>query len=161
MGLKVEETMSRVTQREQYKRHMFLRTVWIDPGYQACLAVLSANEQWKLHAFYRPSEELTLMQFRDHLRAIRQDQPQLSHVGGKLYRQVEIAFVQQTRRINTQQHKQPAPSKSARSKVPAWRQGGRVTVHGVVRPKPDLSKLLKAMIQMAREDQAKDDKSKT
>jgi hypothetical protein len=153
--------MPRVTKREQYKRHLFLRTVWIGPVHQACLAVLSANEQWKLHAFYRPDEDLTVKQFRDHLCAMRQDRPELFHVSGKLYRHIEVAFVQQTRRTNTQQHKQSASPKSARSKVPAWRQGGQVTIHGVLRPKPDLNKLLKAMIQMPREDQAKDNKSKT
>lgn len=152
--------MPRVTQREQYKRHLFLRTIWINPSRQACLTALSANEQWKLHAFYLPSEELTFKQFRDHLQAMRQDQPQLCHVSGKLYRHVEVAFVEQTRRTNTQQHKQSAPPKSARSKAPTWRQGGQVAVHGVVRPRPDLNKLLKAMIQMNRDESAKNDKSK-
>lgn len=155
--------MPRITQRDQYKRHLFLRTLWIHPGRQACLTALSANEQWKLHTFYQPDEDLTLKQFGDHLQMMRHNRPQLRHITGKLYRQVEAAFVQQTRQMNTQQQVQRVSGtpKRARAKVPARRRGDRVVIYGIVRPKPDLNKLLKAMIQMAREDQAKDDDSKT
>jgi hypothetical protein len=153
--------MPRVTNDEQYKRHLFLRTIWIDPISQPCWSVLSATEQWKLHTFYQAAEDLTVELFRVHLRTMRQDQPGNFQVCGKLYRQVEVAFVQQTRRTNTQQREQPESSTSTRSKAPAWRQGGQVTVHGVVSPKPDLNKLLKAMIQMARDEQDKDDQSKS
>ena len=147
-----QESMPRVTQCEQYKRHLFLRTVWSDPSKQAYLAVLSTKEQWKLHAFYQPSEELTLKQFRDHLRTIQQGHSQLRHITGKLYRRVERAVAHHGQR--------PARQKrQARNRVSA-RRSGTIVAYGVVRPKPDLNKLLKALIQMAREKQDEDEKPK-
>lgn len=147
--------MPRIRQLEQYKRHLFLRTVWIDPNKQAYLAALSAAEQWKLHAFYRPSEELTFAQFRDHLQVIQRDHPQLRHVSGKLYRRVELAYTPHPRQLQAEQKKQDRAR--TRNKVPA-RRGGRIVVYGIVRPKPDLNKLLKAMIEMARDERDKDDR---
>lgn len=148
--------MPRVTQREQYKRHLLLQTIWSDPSKQACLTTLSGNEQRKLHTFYQPSEELTPKQFRNHLHAIQRDHPQLRHVSGKLYRRVELAFAQHARQLQAGQ-KEQARGRTG-NKVPV-RRGGRVVVYGVVRPKPDLNKLLKAMIEMTREEQDKGDKS--
>lgn len=145
--------MPRVTQREQYKRHLFLLSVWSDPSKQACLAVLSTKEQWKLHSFYQPSEDLTLRQFSDHLHAIQQDHPQLRHVSGKLYRRVELA-------LTWHEQRQAESAKSQTHHKASVRRGGQVVVYGVVRPKPDLNKLLKALIQMAREEQNKDEKPK-
>ncbi|WP_182263996.1 hypothetical protein [Paenarthrobacter ureafaciens] len=121
------------------------------------MAVLSATEQWKIHTFYRPSEELTLKQFRNHLHIIQRDHPQLRHVSGKLYRRIEHAVAQHTQR----QTKQQASAEGRKqNKVPA-RRGGPVVVYGVVRPKPDLNKLLKALVEMAREEQDEDNKSRS
>ena len=147
-----QESMPRVTQREQYKRHLFLRTIWTDPNQQACLTVLSPKEQRTLHAFYRPSETLTPRLFRDHLRAVQQGHSHLRHITGKLYRRVERAVAHHRQR--------PARQKrQARNRVSA-RRSGMIVAYGVVRPKPDLNKLLKALIQMAREKQDEDEKPK-
>lgn len=148
--------MPRVTQREQYKRHLFLRTIWTDFGKHAYLTVLSPKEQRTLHAFYRPSEELTLKQFRDHLQVIHRDHPQLCHISGKLYRRIERAVAQHTQGLAERHAQMQTPT---RRKIPA-RRGSAVVVYGIVRPKPDLNKLLKALIQMAREEHAEDEKPK-
>lgn len=148
--------MPRITQHEQYKRHLFLRAIWTDSSKQACLAVLSAKEQWKLHTFYRPSEELTLKQFRNHLRSTQRDHPRLCHISGKLYWRIEHTVTRHVQR----QAKQKTPAQGrTRNKISA-RRGGPIVVYGVVRPKPDLNKLLKALIQMAREEQSEDENPK-
>jgi hypothetical protein len=48
----------------------------------------------------------------------------------------------------------------SRNKVQT-RRGAPIVVHGIVRPKPDLNKLLRAMIEMAWDEQDKDDQSKS
>lgn len=69
--------MPRVTQRDQYKRHLFLREACTGEQYLGVFGLMSATDQWKLHAFYRPDEALSRLEFVDRLKKINKEQPQL------------------------------------------------------------------------------------
>jgi len=147
--------MPRVTKRDQYKRYLELRQIWLESS-GGSFGILTPGDQWKVHAFYRPSEHLLFEEFSAHLRQIREKWPRLVHVVGKLSRQVlaEAEQYAMVRRDAVSVAK-PTGAKTRKQRV----QG--VTVTAIVRPRPDLNKLLKAMIQMAREESAKDNNSKT
>lgn len=134
--------MPRVTHRDQYKRHLFLREAWTGERYLGVFGVLSATDQWKLHAFYRPSEPLGRQEFVEHLQQINRERPQFRHVAGKLFRQIEQALIQQARRIPTPQ---PVEVGSHRR---------HIVVRGVARPQPDIDKLIRALIAMIEDEQS-------
>lgn len=137
--------MPRVTQREQYERHLFLRGIWSDVFSQDVFADLSVNEQWKVHAFYRLDEVLVFPAFKEHLKRIKREQPELCHVVGKLYFRLQAAFVTAEARRGV-----PAVPAIPRPKRRLRRED--VSLRVIVRPKPDIDKLIRAMRMMAAED---------
>lgn len=137
--------MPRVTQREQYKRHLFLRRIWTDVFSQDAFADLSVNEQWKMHTFYRPDEVLVFPAFKEHLKRIKREQPELCHVVGKLYIRLQAAFVTaEVRRGTPAVPTTPGPKRRLR------REDAPLRV--IARPKPDIDKLIQAIRMMAAED---------
>lgn len=137
--------MSRVTQREQYERHLLLRRIWSDYLSQEAFADLSVNEQWKVHALYRPDEALDFPVFKEHLKRIKRKQPELCHVAGKLYLRLQAAFfAAEARRSTPAVQAIPGPKRRLQRKD--------VSLRVITRPKPDIEKLIQAMRMMASED---------
>lgn len=137
--------MPRVTQREQYERHLLLRKIWSDYFSQDAFADLSVNEQWKVHAFYQPDKALSFPDFREHLNRIKREQPELCHVAGKLYVRLQAAFVTAEVRRSI-----PAIPTTLRPKRRLRQED--VSLRVIARPKPDIDKLIQAMRMMAAED---------
>ena len=137
--------MPRVTKRDQYKRYQELRQIWLEP-LSGSFGVLTPTDQWKVHAFYRPSERLTYEEFAAHLRDIKRRRPRLVHVAGKLSRQI----LTESARLATVRL-EAAPSVVTRGSKGRNRRVGNVTVHAIVRPTPDLHKLVRAAIELAKE----------
>lgn len=137
--------MPRVTRRDQYKRYHELRQIWLEP-LSGSFGILTPTDQWKVHAFYRPSERLTFEEFSAHLRQIKARRPGLVHVAGKLSRQIltEGARLAAVRL-------EPAPSVVARGSKRRVQRVRDVTVTGIVRPTPDINKLVRAAIELAKE----------
>lgn len=143
--------MPRVTQHEQYERHLFLRRLWTDFFGQGVFADLNVAEQWKVHAFYQPDEVMDFTVFKEHLKRIKREKPELCHVAGKLYfRLQEVSFAAEARRSAPAT---PRPKRRLRSQD--------VVVRVVARPEPDIGKLIRAARMMAAEEskQAKDAES--
>lgn len=134
--------MPRVTQRDQYKRHLLLRKAWTGERYPGVFGILSATDQWKLHAYYRPSESLSRQEFVDHLKEINKEQPQLRHVAGKLFRKIELGLVQQARSV-------PMPQV-----LEAGSHRRHIVVRAVARPQPDMDKLVRALTAMIEDEQS-------
>lgn len=136
--------MPRVTKRDQYKRYQALRQIWLEP-LSGSFGVLSPSEQWKVHAFYQPSERLTFEEFTAHVRETKLRRPGLVHVVGKLSRQIlaEAARIAAIR-------PEPAPTVAPRGGKRRIQRVRSVTVNPVVRPEPDLHKLVRAMIELAK-----------
>lgn len=137
--------MPRVTQREQYERHLLLRRIWSDYFNQDAFADLSVNEQWKVHAFYRPAEVLVFPAFKEHLKRIKREQPELCHVVGKLYVRLQAAFfAAEVRRGTPARPTIPGPKRRLRRED--------ISLRVIARPKPDIDKLIQAIRMMAAED---------
>lgn len=140
--------MPRVTQHEQYKRHLFLRILWTDQFGQDVFGRLRAGGQWKVHTFYQPDEELNLADFKEHLRKVNQEQPQLRHVAGKLFHRLQDEFAASERRRQLK----PETVDPIKRKTSGQLKYSNVVVYGIVRPKPDLHKLLQAARLMLQEE---------
>ncbi|WP_437773491.1 hypothetical protein [Arthrobacter sp. KNU40] len=137
--------MPRVTQRDQYERHLFLRMLWVNNG--AVFAQLRAADQWRVHSFYQPDEELSPREFKAHLRRVKLGRPGLVHVAGKLFLRLHDQFVEMERRRRLAAIAKPAlPVRPRRQNK--YR---RIVVYGVVRPRPDLQKLVAAAKALVRE----------
>ncbi|WP_235781158.1 hypothetical protein [Sinomonas notoginsengisoli] len=117
--------------------------------------VLTPTDQWKVHAFYRPSERLTFEEFNANLREIKRRRPGLVHVAGKLSRQIltEAARLAAVRL-------EPMPSVVARGSKRRVQHVREVTVTGIVRPTPDLHKLAKAYLEIAKGMLEKEERDK-
>ncbi|PRB66527.1 hypothetical protein [Arthrobacter sp. MYb213] len=137
--------MPRVTQHEQYERHLFLRRIWTNFFSQDAFADLSVNEQWKVHAFYQPDKALDFPDFKEHLRRIKREQPELCHVAGKLYLRLQAAFVAAEAWRGT-------PTVPTTPELKRHLRREDVSLRVIARPKPDIDKLIQAMRMMAAED---------
>lgn len=70
--------MPRLTDQAYLQQHLSLRRQWLDEPSRAFL-LLSASEQWALHAFYLPSIRLgdqTLLEHREDISALFPSLPQ-------------------------------------------------------------------------------------
>jgi hypothetical protein len=104
--------MPRVTQREQYDRQLFLQILWRNELSSSVFGEIGASDQWRVHAFYWPAEDLGRAEFVKHLRELRAEDPELVHVVGKLFRLLVNQQRQRTEAIAS-----PAPT----NKAPAHR----------------------------------------
>ncbi|MCW4467261.1 hypothetical protein OK351_17410 [Glutamicibacter sp. MNS18] len=139
--------MPRVTQREQYERHLFLRRLWTDfYGGQSVFGEFRLGDQLKIHNFYRPDEQLGFTEFKAHLKQTNREQPQLGHVAGKLFHRMQYEFFAMEERRRLERLHPAAPRKSRRI------QRGDVVVRGIARPKPEIDKLIQAMRCMIVEE---------
>ena len=140
--------MPRVTQREQYKRHQVLRNIWSREPSKSCFADVSPADQWKIHRFYRPAEFLEFSEFREHLRHMKHKNPELVHVVGKLFRQIELSFIHQQEAALA--HRLAGTTlQSAKPKKISER---KIVARAVVRPEPEImDRMARAVLQMARE----------
>lgn len=146
--------MPRVTKHDQYKRYQELRQIWLEP-LSGSFGILTPTEQWKVHAFYRPSEWLTYEEFGEHLRDIKRRRPGLVHVAGKLSRQI----LAEAARLATV-GREPAPSVVTRGSRRRIQRVRNVTVHAIVQPTPDLRKLAQAYIEIAKALREKEERDK-
>ena len=139
--------MPRITQRQQYERYQFLRSAWERGGtWQGCFAELSPNDQWKLHRFYRPSESLEFSEFRKHLAEIKQKEPELAHVVGKLYAQFHDIYARHEQVIRTY-----VPTPRVGRSQSRRRKRGHIVVTALVNPNPDFRQLARLLVRQAME----------
>jgi hypothetical protein len=71
----------RLTNDRYYKEHELLQRLWNST--HALYSILTPTEQWELHDFYLPSEDLTKQQLIVHRRDITKRRPSLPHRAGK------------------------------------------------------------------------------
>ena len=126
--------MPRFTNKEYLQRHEVARRIW--QQYRGKFGDLSVNQQWDLHDFYRPSEELTAEALIEHRRRVSRERPSLAALANKAYKILV----------------DPNPP-TAVSVTPAAAVGSKraIRVRAIVRPTPDLRKLARALIELAEE----------
>lgn len=64
--------MPRLNNQRYYQRHLLLRKIWQQQ--QPRFALLSHQQQWDIHAYYKPSEQLADAELVKH-RQISAEQP--------------------------------------------------------------------------------------
>ena len=143
--------MPRLTNKDYLSQRQFLVDVWkASPG---LFSVLSYNQQLDLHGFYAPYRDLTDTEAITHRRQVTADHPSLPNSAGKLY----VRFFTHVQQV--QERLQQQPPQLATSKAPTPRTGRRnIQVRALARPEPDLQKVAKALLEVARDMQAEQDR---
>jgi hypothetical protein len=138
----------RVSPQRQYDRHRFLCEAWLH--FQSLYTILPMNQQWELHAYYRPSEQLSEAELREHQHTVAKQQRELPSKAGKhfnqLYRAFRTAFEHSrgdSRRFNA------AIAELGHATTHPTRRGS-VRVSAVARPEPDLRRLARALLIEAK-----------
>ncbi len=132
--------MPRLTDSEFLAIHRQLKVDWQQAT--GLYGYLSSREQWQLHGYFRPSEELSDADLLAHRIAISKEQPSLPQRAGKAYRKLELVRASLARARNVA----VTPSQPTQR---TSRKVRHITVRAVVNPKPDLHKLAKALMAMA------------
>ena len=120
------------------ERHHVLRDLWLHQKGQ--FGLLEVSEQWDRHPYFVPYKELTDSQLLEHRQAITKKRPSLPNVAGK-------ALVS----LRTPKSRVYDPAVSGSGK-----QLRQIHVSAVARPEPDIEKLAKALLEVAREMQSKE-----
>jgi len=138
--------MPRLTNDQYIKRHQLLRQLW--HKHQARFALLTPTQQWDVHDYYRPTEELTKPELLERRRRISHERPALPHRASKAFKILIGA----------------APASATPTVHTDPRTGRRIQVRAVVRPQIDVDKLASALLMLAEHQarassRVKDDRS--
>lgn len=145
--------MPRLTDKQYLEYRKFLRRLWLHR--QEAYSYLTPTQQWQIHDYFRPSEELTTEQLLQHRKDIAAKRPSLPHQVGRTIK--EFGQVMRGK---------AKPRGVTELKVPASGRGRARTirVRGIVRPQIDYDKLALACIMSARQklglDTPQDDKTR-
>ncbi len=163
--------MPRITPKEQYRRHEFLRMLLEDPSLHIFFGLLSINAQMEIHQFYKSSLDMTESEFIDHVKYQNQIDPSLRHRAGKHYKFLEEAFVIASRAYgaddkmiieavsncaskihsshdkSNESKRMTAPSKTG--DMAAKKRRSSVSVIPIVRAEIDVEKLGRVLIKLA------------
>ncbi|MGX7681525.1 hypothetical protein ACSMXN_21795 [Jatrophihabitans sp. DSM 45814] len=103
---------------------------------------LSATEQWQLHAYYQPSNNLSQPELIEHRQLITLDRPSLPQQAGRALAKLEAQLAEGD------------PPPRVLSAKRRWAHTERrITVTSVVHPEPDAERLAKVLLEIFREQQ--------
>lgn len=153
--------MPRVTSSEQFRRHRFVRMLFLEPGMHVLFALLSFRDQQTLHLYYATDDDLNEREFGERRRELDRRHPSLSHRAGRCFRVLERAFIEasrahgvtkeQMRQAVELHHQRQGVQRPSPRRQGASRQSSRdVVVLPVARPTPDSRKLAVALTELAR-----------
>jgi len=110
--------------------------IWAWENYQACFTQLHFNEQRYLHDYFRFTEALAESELRDYWQTIHAQQSSLPKCAGRAFAALRHTHVYAT----------------ARQHVGLAGKPSNATLHirGLARPQPDLEKLAKVLLEIAR-----------
>ncbi len=127
--------------------HRALRSLWLEPD-GAVFAELSPHEQWYLHDYFRPSEQLPDQDLLAHRKAISRQRPCLPQSAGR-------ALSLLVRMLQTYVEPRPAVIRKPGERLPTTRVH-HITVRAVVQPEPDVARYAPAVVQMVMKKHEKD-----
>ena len=137
---------------KQYLRiHKRLRRFWFRA--KSVYSYLTPNEQWQLHDFYRPSEELSDEQLTVHRVEITKARPALPHQAVRALEKLDAAAANWA--LKAVRPREPALSPARRKG--SGRRKHNLVIRSIVRPKIDIKKLSRAIILLA-EDLAREER---
>jgi hypothetical protein len=132
--------MPRLTDRQYLKYRKFLRRLWLNR--EAAYSNLSPTQQGQIHSYFRPSEELTNEQLLQHRKDITTKYPSLPHQVGRTIKEFGQILRGKAKVRATTKPYANATGKGTR----------RIRVQGIRRPKTDLPRLARALIEMERQE---------
>jgi hypothetical protein len=136
--LHVKYWMPRLTDKQYLKYRKFLRRLWLQ--HKEAYSHLTPNQQWQIHEYFRPSEELTNEQLLEHRKDITIQHPSLPHQVGRNIK--EFGQILRSK----------SKSRATVSKYTNKRgQTRNIRVRSIVRPKIDTRRLARALIELDRE----------
>lgn len=131
--------MSRLTNSTYLHQHNELRRLWLDDP--VAFGYLSPDDQWRLHRFYQPDKDMSPDALLAHRQTVTEAEPSLPQQAGPalnlLYERASSPVV------NRNRHARHVSQRS---------QGTHhITVRAVVRPEPDVKRLVSAVLDLARQ----------
>ena len=145
--------MPRLTNTQFINRHKDLYSIWHD-GPKELFAILSTNDQWKVHRYYQSSKDLTDQQLIEHRVSITKTEPSLPHQASRGYSRMHQAEVT-ARKMSTNQQ---SFHRAIRQQIPGHvheisnDRFRNIRVIGIARPEPDLERLARALIMQVKEE---------
>ena len=135
--------MPRVTYTTYRNRHLILRQLWAE--HEGVFSRIKPGEQWALHSYYLCAVKMTEHTLRNHYLRIRDMRSSLPHRAGKAYARLKRSVTPPAVRLT-----RPVSNMTIRKRA------GKIVVQPLVRPQPDVDRLAKVLIRMARESLRQD-----
>jgi hypothetical protein len=127
--------MPRLTDKQYLKYRKFLRRLWL---YRLSThSFLTPTQQWQIHAYFRPSEDLTNEELLEHRKTITVEHPSLPHQAGRA-----IKDFGQILRGNAKA-RATVTSFAGRNKT-----ARHVGVRSIVRPQIDIPRLARVLLDL-------------
>lgn len=127
--------MPRITKQQYLDRHHLLRKDSLEASVR--LGNLTTTQQWALHAYYLPRQDLTDQELLDHRGLVTAQRPSLPNTAGKAFAALQTGRASGIIR-------DPVIIKGKM-------RGSRISVRAMARPEPDVEKLAKALLYVARQ----------
>ena len=143
--------MPRQPDKQYLKIHKRLKRFWFKA--QRVYSYLTSNEQWQLHDYYRPSEDLSEDQLITHRAEITKARPALPHQAARALEKLDAAAANWA--LKAVRPREPALSPARRKG--SGRRKHNLVIRSIVRPKIDIKKLSRAIILLA-EDMAREER---
>lgn len=128
--------MPRLTNQRYLTTHRQLRTIWLED--RPHFADLTPREQCALHDYFKPATDLSGQALLEHRQRVTQERPSLPQQAGRA-----LAKLRQGRLQVPVGRQVTAPTTRSKER--------QISVHSVVRPKPDLHNLALALMSMAQQ----------
>jgi hypothetical protein len=138
--------MPRLTHHTYCAQHRSLREVWLDD--QPAWSELSANEQWDLHDFFSPTRELSAYELKEFRQKMTAADPSLPQRAGRALKKLELARAVRTSAAEARPAQPVSVDKPKRKYKSAER---RISVKSLVHPEPNVERMAKALLALARE----------
>jgi hypothetical protein len=130
--------MTRLTHSTYVSIHNNLRLLWL--RHPQLLGRLSPRQQWHLHRYFVPDQELSDLALRAHRVRVTEAMPSLPQCAGRAYRALHLALDEPPFFLP------PHPSQES-----AVKPGRRLSVVGVVRPDIDTKLIAMSIVNLAME----------
>jgi len=126
----------RLSPNDYLKAYKHLRYLWLNQS--NVYSYLRPTEQWQLHKFFRPSEELSKEELLQHRKDITIKNPSLPHQAGKALKEFDQVMHSKVKARGVTGLKTQAIVRGNRS----------VQVRSLVRPQIDIPRLARALIEL-------------
>lgn len=148
--------MPRLAHHTYCTQHRLVREVWLTD--RPALARLLPNEQWDLHDFFAPTYDFTDDELREYRQKITALDGSLPQRAGRALKKLEQAVLMQ---IAEAKLREAQPQLEPGKKTKRQSKDRVLSVRSLVHKQPDMQRMAKALLGMAREMAEADRAKKT